>query len=129
MEKAGIKHKDLAARIRKSGATVTDYLSGGTRIPVTVVAEISEMTGESPNALITGKPDKYTENADRAIAAQVNDSTEDYQGGPLKISRQEEELIYLLREIPADMQPIALEGVRNVWVMARRKSETSQDSE
>ena len=129
LEKAGIKHKDLAVRIKKSGATVSDYLSGDVKIPVTVVAVISEMTGVTPNALIADLPGQYPIGSDRNVEAQVNDSTETFQAGPLKISRQEEELIYLLREIPTDMQPLALEGVRNVWVMARRKRETSQDSE
>ena len=55
LDEADIKLKDLATEVDRSGATITDYLNGSIRIPVTVVAAISEMSGESLDWLINGK--------------------------------------------------------------------------
>ena len=63
LDKADIKLKELAKSVDRSGATITDYLNGSIRIPVTVIAVISEVSGESLDWLINGKmvaatPDK-----------------------------------------------------------------------
>lgn len=60
LEEADIKLKDLAAKVDRSGATITDYLNGSIRTPVTVVAAISEMSGRSLDWLITGKETAVT---------------------------------------------------------------------
>ena len=60
LEEADIKLKDLATTVDRSGATITDYLNGSIRIPVTVVAAISEMSGQSLDWLIIGKETEAT---------------------------------------------------------------------
>lgn len=136
-ESQELTQADLGKLLGVEKASVSKYEAGEAKrgLPPEFLIKIAGLGGVSLDQLITGQEKSamagqgYPEPADRNVEAQVNDRTEAFQAGPLKISRQEEELIYLLREIPTDMQPIALEGVRNVWVMARRKRETSQDSE
>jgi len=60
LDEADIKLKDLATKVDRSGATITDYLNGSIRIPVTVVAVISEVSGESLDWLINGKENVTT---------------------------------------------------------------------
>ena len=55
LDKADIKLKELAKSVDRSGATITDYLNGSIRIPVTVIAVISDVSGESLDWLINGK--------------------------------------------------------------------------
>ena len=54
MDRAGVNHNRLAKKIGKSAATVSDYLNGTIRIPVSVLVEIAELTGESIHHLATG---------------------------------------------------------------------------
>jgi transcriptional regulator with XRE-family HTH domain len=128
-ERAGIKNKDLAQRIGKSGATVSDYLRGNIRIPTNVVAEIAAMTGASLRWLITGQEILRDGRAEQGVAGGVNEDSPEYITQPLKLTRQEEEVVYWLRGMSPELRDIAAEGVRSVWIMANRRSETKKHSE
>ena len=130
----GLSRADLGDLLGVKEGAVGKYERGESDPGAEAILKVAKLGRCTTDWLISGQEksepsDQPQYTTERGIEATVNEATRHYNGGPLKITRQEEELIYLLREIPADMQPIALEGVRNVWVMARRKRETQQSSE
>ena len=75
LEDINYKAKDLAAKVDKTGATVSEYLNGSVRIPVTVVATIAEITGEPLDWLIFGKKEQPAAYSTAAIGnSTVNES-------------------------------------------------------
>ncbi len=58
MEEAGIQAKDLAREIKRTPATVSEYLNGTLRIPVITLLEISKKTGRSLDFLASGQKGK-----------------------------------------------------------------------
>lgn len=115
LDRADIKLKDLATKVDRSGATITDYLNGSIRIPVTVIATISEISGESLDWLINGK-----EKA--AIADHANPHTALPQTDINLIKQVIEAVMEHLQDNNLDMPPAKIAEL--VTVLYEEVSET-----
>jgi hypothetical protein len=89
---------------------------------------LEDLTGGSPTK-DTSTDQDYSSLPDTRPYSVIKEEDAEYNSGPLKLTRQEEEVIYWLRGMPPDLRDIAAEGVRSVWIMANRRSETQKHSE
>jgi transcriptional regulator with XRE-family HTH domain len=118
-----------------SKSTVSEYEKGARLPDPVILAEIAALGETTTDYLIKGQEPRATTREylgglmERDRGSLVNEENSEYNSGPLKLTRQEEEVVYWLRGMPPDLRDIAAEGVRSVWIMANRRSETQKHSE
>jgi transcriptional regulator with XRE-family HTH domain len=137
-QRLGLTQEELGQTLGVEKASVSKYEAGAAKrgVPFTFLRKIAAMGQISLEDLTGGCPTKdtstdqdYSSLPDTRPYSVIKEEDAEYNSGPLKLTRQEEEVIYWLRGMPPDLRDIAAEGVRSVWIMANRRSETQKHSE
>lgn len=115
MERAGIPNNKLAKQVGRSQATVSDYLNGSIRIPVSVLVVIAKLTGFSLERLATGKEALHIA-SNTTKGSIVREHTDAWKviGDPP--SDFEQRIISMLRRLPADRRQAFTDLITTAYV-------------
>lgn len=137
-ESLGLTQEELGQKLGVEKASISKYEAGGAKrgVPVASLLKIAEIGGVSLDELsgneslkAPGHGRSVQSSAAWSVDATVNEGPGEYGGRTLKLTRQEEEVIYWLRTMPHKFREIAVDGLHAAWFKANRMSKTEKDSE